>query len=260
MNTDLLVSTLTHIILLPPFCLILGALLGMLVARWKPRTGRALTVLSLAVLVALSTTAGARLLMQPLERLAIPLDLARINGAGAIVILAAGRLERAPEYGGMDIPDRIALARLRYGAHLQHRTGLPILVTGGIPTHGGPQEPNARMMARALRDDFRTPVTWLEEASTTTAENAAFSARILKANQVQHILLVTDALHMARAERVFARSGLHVTAAPTMFHTTAPLKTAHFVPSISAIQNSYYASYELAGMAWYRLREALGRN
>lgn len=259
MNTDLLVSALTHIILLPPFCLIVGALLGMLVARRKPRAGRALTGLSLAVLVAFTTTAGARLLMQPLERLAIPLDPARIDGAGAIVILAAGRLEQAPEYGGKDIPDRIGLARLRYGAHLQHRTGLPILVTGGIPP-GERREPNARMMARALRDDFRTPVAWLEEASTTTAENAAFSARILKGNKVQRIVLVTDALHMARAERVFARNGLQVIAAPTMFHSTGPLRAAHFVPSVSAIQNSYYASYELAGMAWYRLREALGRN
>lgn len=259
MNTDLLASALTHIVLLPPFCLILGALLGMLVARWKPRAGRALTLASLAVLVALSTTAGARLLMQPLERLAIPLDPSRIHGAGAIVILAAGRVEQAPEYGGKDIPDRVALARLRYGAHLQHRTGLPILVSGGVPP-GALLEPNARMLARTLRDDFRTPVAWLEEASTTTAENAAFSARILKANKVRRIVLVTDALHMARAERVFARTGLEVIAAPTMFHSTGPLRAAHFVPSVLAIQNSYYASYELVGMAWYRLREALGRN
>ena len=258
MNTDLLVSTLTHVVLLPPVCLLLGLLVGLSIIRRKPRAGRALAGVSLGLLLVLFTNAGARLLIAPLEHLAPPLDLARIEGAGAIVVLAAGRLEHAPEYGGNDIPDLTALARLRYGARLQHQTGLPLLVTGGNASAG--HEPKARSMARALREDFRTPVMWVEEASDTTFENAQFSARILKAAKVQRILLVTDALHMARAERVFARSGLQVIAAPTMFYGAGPLTALDFVPSASALQKSYYASYELAGLAWYRLREAIGRN
>ena len=258
MNTDQLVSTLIHVVLLPPVCLLLGVLIGLLIIRRTPRAGRMLTGVSLALLLVLFTNAGASLLIAPLERMAPPLDLARIEGAGAIVVLAAGRMEHAPEYGGQDIPDLIALARLRYGAHLQHRTGLPLLVTGGNASRD--HEPKARSMARALRDDFRTPVAWVEEESETTYENALFSARILKAAQVQRILLVTDALHMARAERVFARSGLQVIPAPTMFYGAGPLAPMDFVPSASAIQKSYYASYELAGLAWYRLREAIGRN
>lgn len=260
MNTDLLVSTLTHVVLLPPVCLLLGALAGVLIGRRKRRAGHVLTGVSLALLLVLFTNAGARLLMHPLERMTQPLDLARIGGAGAIVVLAAGRLEHAPEYGGKDIPDLTALARLRYGAHLQHQTGLPVLVTGGHGSADGAHEPKARTMARALREDFRTPVEWVEEASTTTAENAAFSARMLKARGVQRILLVTDAMHMARAERVFARSGLDVIAAPTMFYGAGPLMALDFIPSASALQKSYYASYELAGLAWYRLREAIGSN
>ena len=260
MNTDLLVSTLIHVVLLPPVCLLLGAAAGLLIGRRKPRAGRVLTGVSLALLLVLFTNAGASLLMHPLERLAPPLDLARIEGAGAIVVLAAGRIEHAPEYGGKDIPDLIALARLRYGAHLQHQTGLPLLVTGGQGTADGRHEAKARSMERALREDFRTPVAWVEEASTTTAENAAFSARILKANGVQRILLVTDALHMARAQRVFARNGLHVIPAPTMFYGARSLMPLDFIPSASALQKSYYASYELAGLAWYRLREAIARN
>jgi uncharacterized SAM-binding protein YcdF (DUF218 family) len=260
MNTDQLVSTLTHVVLLPPVCLLLGAVAGMLIGLRRPRAGRALTGVSLALLLVLSTEAGARLLMHPLENLARPLDLAHTHGAGAIVVLAAGRLEFAPEYDGQDIPDLTALARLRYGAYLQHRTGLPLLVTGGNASPDGLHEPKARSMARVLRQDFRTPVAWIEEASATTAENATFSARILQGQRIERILLVTDALHMARAERAFARSGLRVVAAPTMFYGAGPLMPLHFVPSASALQNSYYASYELAGLAWYRLREALGRN
>lgn len=260
MNTPLLVSTLIHVVLLPPVCLLLGAIAGLLITRRAPRAGRMLTGVSLGLLLAMFTNAGARLLIAPLERLAPPLDLARIGGAGAIVVLAAGRMEHAPEYGGKDSPDLTALGRLHYGAHLQHQTGLPLLVTGGNASADGRHEPKARSMARVLRSDFRTPVMWVEEASNTTYENAVFSARILKDAKVQRILLVTDAMHMARAERVFARSGLQVIPAPTMFYGAGPLSPLDFVPSASALQKSYYASYELAGLAWYRLLEALGRN
>lgn len=259
MNFNLLVSTLTHVVLLPPVLLMLGIAVGMLVQRWKPRTGRAISVASLALLFVLSTGAGARLLMWPLERMAPPLRAADIGAAGAIVILSAGRVERAPEYDGQDIPDLTALARMRYGARLQHQTGLPLLVTGGTPPGDGVHEPQARSMARALREDFRTPVRWTEEASRTTAENAAFSARMLKPHSVRRILLVTDALHMARARRVFTRYGFDVVPAPTMFYGATPLRAAHFLPSPAAIRLSWYASYELVGLAWYRLREALGR-
>lgn len=256
MNT--LVSALTHVVLLPPACLLLGIAAGLLMQRWKRRAGYILSLACLAMLLVLSTEAGARLLARPLERLATPAETAAIEGAGAIVVLAAGRVENAPEYDGQDIPDLTALARLRYAARLQHRTGLPILVSGGNATPDGMHEPKAHGMARALREDFRTPVQWVEDASNTTAENASFSAEILKRHGVGHVLLVTDAMHMARARRAFARKGLKVIPAPTMFYAAGPLTPLHLVPSADGLQLSYYASYELAGLAWYRLREAIG--
>ena len=101
----------------------------MLIRRRKPRVGRVLTVLCASALLVLSTEAGARLLMWPLMRHAPPLAQGSTGGAGAIVVLAAGRYEQAPEYGGQDVPDLTALARLRYGAHLQHHTGLLVITS-----------------------------------------------------------------------------------------------------------------------------------
>ncbi|RJG14556.1 YdcF family protein [Massilia cavernae] len=255
MNIDLLVSALTHVILLPPVCLVLGIAAGMLLRRWKPRAGRMLAVASASILLVLSTVAGARMLMWPLLEHAPVLATGDTGGAGAIVVLAAGRIEHAPEYGGRDVPDLTTLARLRYGAHLQHLTGLPLLVTGGNASPDGVHEAKAQTMARVLRDDFRTPVAWVEAASETTAQNASRSARILKDNKVGRILLVTDALHMARAARVFAATGLEVVPAPTMFHGAGKLAALDFIPSAAGLHMSWYASYELAGLAWYRLRE-----
>jgi uncharacterized SAM-binding protein YcdF (DUF218 family) len=248
-----------HIALLPPFSLFLTMAVGQLLKLWRPRAGAALSRIAMAMLVILCTEAGARLLVRPMEDLTAPLPPAEVEAAGrsaqAIVVLAAGSLERAPEYGPADIPDNIALARLRYAAHLQHATNLPLLASGGNADPARGVQAKALTMARALSEDFRTPVRWVEPDSSTTSENAAFSAAILKPAGVQRILLVTDAMHMPRAQRAFEQAGLQVVPAPTMFYAYGSVSPWQFLPSAGGLHLSYYASYEWLGLIWYRLRE-----
>lgn len=251
-------------LILPPSSLFLVIAIGLALWRRRPRAGRIIAGTGLALLAFLSTPGGASLLVAPVEGMTAPLrDPERAN-AQAIVVLAAGRLRRAPEYDGRDISDYYTLARLRYAAHLQRRTGLPLLVSGGnganriAPDAHGQVTSEADGMAAALRDDFGVPVKWLEGRSRDTAENAAFSAAMLRADGVTRILLVTDAMHMPRASAVFERAGLSVIAAPTMFFSNQPLSIHAWIPSAEGMRRSWYASYELIGLVWYRLRAAAG--
>jgi uncharacterized SAM-binding protein YcdF (DUF218 family) len=249
-------------LILPPSSLFLVIVIGLLLWRRRPRAGRIVAGTGFALLAFLSTTGGARLLVAPLERMTVPLTAPERAGAQAIVVLAAGRMRHAPEYGNRDIPDYTGLARLRYTAHLQRKTGLPILVSGGNVGGGVAADrasSEAEGMAAALREDFGVPVQWLEGRSNNTAENAAFSAAILRANGIHRILLVTDAMHMPRARDVFERAGLDVVSAPTMFFSQQPLSVHTWFPSAEGMRRSWYASYELIGMVWYRLRAAGGR-
>jgi uncharacterized SAM-binding protein YcdF (DUF218 family) len=150
----------------------------------------------------------------------------------------------------------VTLARLRYGAWLQHATGLPLLVSGGNASPDGKREAKAITMARVLREDFRTGVAWLEPRSNNTLENASMSAALLRRHGVKRILLVTDAMHMARARAMFARTGLEVVIAPTTFRTSGTLTAQHFLPTAAALYHSYYASYEWLGLAWYKLSQS----
>ena len=248
-------------LILPPASLFLVIVAGLVLWRRRPRAGRIVAGTGLALLAFLSTTGGARLLVAPLEAMTAPLAAPERAGAQAIVVLAAGRVRRAPEYDDRDVPDYVALARLRYAAHLQRRTGLPLLVSGG---NGGGDVADrgyaeADGMAAALRDDFGVPVKWLEGRSRDTAENAAFSAAILRADGVHRILLVTDAMHMPRASAVFERAGLDVVSAPTMFFGRQPLSVHAWIPSAEGMRRSWYATYEWIGLVWYRVRAAGGR-
>ena len=252
-----LINAIPRSLLLPPASLFALIALGLLLGRRWPRAARLVTGSSLAVLALLSTGAGAGFLVRPLERQTAPLLAPENTGAQAIVVLAAGRMRRAPEYGGRDIPDYIALARVRYGAHLQRRTGLPVLVSGG----NGPSADTytkADAMASALREDFGVPVKWVEGKSRDTGENAVFSARLLRAGGVERILLVTDAMHMARARAAFEHAGLQVVDAPTMFFGDQAQGAAAWMPSGEGMRRSWHAAYELLGGAWYRLRGVKG--
>jgi uncharacterized SAM-binding protein YcdF (DUF218 family) len=251
-------------LILPPASLFLVIAIGLALWPRRPRAGRIVAGAGLAALAFLSTTAGARLFVVPLERLTAPLQAPERAGAQAIVVLAAGRLRHAPEYDNLDIPDYITLARLRYAAHLQRRTGLPLLVSGGNGGSGVDPDADDRAytkadgMAAALRDDFGVPVKWVEGRSRDTGENAAFSAALLRADGIKRILLVTDAMHMPRARTAFERAGLDVVGAPTMFFGNQPQPLHAWVPSPEGMRRSWYALYELIGIAWYRLRGAGG--
>ena len=248
-STWLLINAFSAL-LLPPLNLLIPCAIGILMRRRWPRAGTAIALLSLALLGVLSTGAGARLLITPLEAMTPALAAPDATQAQAIVILGGGRLRSAPEYGGQDIPLATVLARLRYAVRLHRQTGLPMLVTGGSPE--GRADSEAELMARVLRDDFKVPPRWLESESDNTAQNAQYSAAILREAGVKHILLVTDALHMPRAERVFARAGLSVTAAPTSFHGDDALIVADFIPG-RALGASYRAMHEWIGLLWYRV-------
>jgi uncharacterized SAM-binding protein YcdF (DUF218 family) len=179
-----------------------------------------------------------------------PLDLARAKDAQAIVILAGGRARGAIEWGG-DTVSAFTLARVRYGAHLARITGLPVLLTGGLGDDE--REPEAELMRRVLEREFGITPRWMETASSTTAQNAEFSARELRAAGVSRVLLVTHSFHIPRAVAQFERAGLHVIPAPTGFQGLREFDWLHLVPSPDALRLSHVALREWLALARDRL-------
>lgn len=254
MSLSVFASALIRLIVMPPTSLLLLVAIGYLMRRRWPRAGQLLSRIAIVTLLVISTNAGSLLLVAPLENMATTLTDARHSGAQAIVVLSAAMVEGAPEYGGLDAPDAVTLVRLQYGAWLQHQSGLPVLVSGGVV----PGTPSARslgaMMARTLREDFRTPVTWIEDQSETTEQNAIYSARILKAAGIKRVLLVTHAMHMARSRESFEREGIEVVQAPTMYYSHGKLSPFMLLPSAQGLYRSHYALHEWIGLLWYRIK------
>lgn len=195
------------------------------------------------------------LLLKSLEKYPALIPPVVINNEQAIVVLAGGSDSKSKEYA-KDVDGISTLQRTRYAAFLYKQTNLPILVSGG----GIELDKNteASVMEDTLKNSFNVPVTWQEDRSMNTAENAFYSSALLKEKGIDSIFLVTHAWHMSRSVMMFEREGINVTPAPTMFSpevTTADWSC--YLPSASALNRSVIALHEYIGILWYKLRYTL---
>lgn len=240
-------------LVLPPASLLIPVIAGLLLAlRWR-RAGMTLVVIAVAVLYLLCLPPVSKALLIDLESYPPLPQTVSAEGYGAIVVLGAGRYPGAPEYF-RDTINATGLERLRYAARLRRKTGLPVLVSGGVVEGEGP--PEAVIMDRVLEKDFGGGAEWLETVSTNTMQNARYSARILHNAGVDRIYLVTHAAHMRRALWCFRRQGLAVTPAPTVYgmYRLDEVRTPWFIPAMPALVWSRRALYEHLGMLWYLWR------
>lgn len=240
-------------LLLPPGLCLLPAI-GALFFRRNRRMAVALLVVAILLLYGFSTPFFSRALAGMLEHrfTALSQDAQLVQEADAIVVLGCDRYANAPEYGRDEV-SACTLMRLRYAAELHHRSGLPLLLSGGRPL--GERESEAALMDRALRSQFGITARWLEEESRNTGENAARVAQLLRAEELRRVVLVTHAMHMPRAVRSFRRHGLTPLPAPTHFYSAPDHRPAWFafLPAGGALLASGMACYELLGLAWYSI-------
>ena len=157
---------------------------------------------------------------------------AQVRTMQAIVVLGGGVLPQAPEYGAAQ-PSAETLERLRYGAWLARRTGLPVGFAGGVgwAAVGTPTEAEGAVAQRVLQDDWGIATQWVDAQSRDTAENGTRMAQVLLPQGVRRIALVTDAWHMPRAAAQFRRAGFEVLPAPTGFAAPRSRPLLEWLPS-----------------------------
>ncbi len=237
-------------LLMPPLGPLVLLLSGFLLLRRCPRAGRALVGAGLGALLLLSQPFVAAALLISLQTDPPLPPSGPLPEAGAIVILGGDLNPGTPELGGASA-GALSLQRVRYGANLAHRTGLPVLVTGG-PLEAG-EDTVARLMADALAD-LGVEARWIEGRAGNTRENAHFTASLLEAAGLRRAFLVTHAWHLPRARGAFEAAGVEVVAAPTVPRTWPDAgRVDAYLPSTRSLQESYWGLHEWLGRVWYAL-------
>ncbi len=242
-------SLMPYEFLVPPVGLILVSAAAAWAALRYPRLGILVAIVSTSLLYSAALPAVAARLLEEVE--IKPPDKLDFSAAQAIVVLGGG-VHRGD---GVEVPDTLGprtLERLDFTAHAYRRLNLRVAVSGGLPP--GARTTEAALMKAALEGDFSVPVTWAEDRSRTTFENALYLKKLLEADHVTNVVVVTNSWHMRRALWSFERVGLHPIPWPAPLTYEDVDGFEDYLPSMGALLGSYHALHEAIGLAYYRLR------
>ena len=257
MSFEIIISQLSNLILLPPGVNLLLGLTAFLIRGRYKKSSYTLFFISLSTFVLFSLPTISSKLSTSLQTDNY-LTLKQIKNFEdqtrediAIVVLAGGRRSSAPEYGEIDTVSNMTLQRLQYAAWLHRKLQFPLLLSGGSVK--GEATAESVLMNQTMLSAFNIPPKWIETNSKNTAQNAQFSAQILKESGVKEILLVTHASHMHRAKIEFEKTGLTIIPAPTVFEIESD-SWLNYLPSAKALYESHSALHEKLGRLWYWVR------
>lgn len=224
------------VLALPPAGPLLLALLGLLLRARLRRTAMLLLLTGIGSLWMLSCQAVALLLAQNALPQVPPLRETRLAPVQAIVVLGGGVVPYAPEYGSPQLGGA-SIARLRYAAWLARRAAKPLGFAGGVGwSNVGTGAPAEADLARALlAAEYGLALTWVDNRSRDTRENAREMARLLRVDGVSRVVLVTDSWHMPRAAAAFRSAGLEVTPAPMGFPVAGERPLLQWLPSVGGL-------------------------
>lgn len=252
---DIFLIYIIKTLILPPASLLILAISGLLIHIKRQKLGISLIATSLLALYILSLPLVS-VFLATTQQSYPALNNSQIlqSNAQAIIVLGGGTRPSAPEYDNQIILHERVFDRLRYAVRLAKKTGLPVLVSGG-KVFDRTQPAEAEIIQETLVNDFQFKANWLENQSRNTAENAKFSYSLLSKESINRIILVTQALHMARAVDQFQNAGFQVTPAPTAFISYPnQITVLDFIPRASALAVSSMVVHELLGRWWYQLR------
>jgi len=172
-----------------------------------------------------------------------------------LIVILGGALTQSSTMNPPNL-SRNLLERVRFGAFLQRKSNLPILVTG-CGSH--PQYSEAKKMKEVLEEEFGAKVAYVEEQSNSTKENALFSFEILKKRNISTIALVSNSWHLKRANYLFEKHtfGIEIVPIADFFYANQKFETelSDFLPNMSTFyyQRRFYC--EIVALLVYRLRD-----
>lgn len=154
-------------LLLPPGLNLVLVLAAWIVWKSQRRIGRFLLVLSATSLYVFSTP-SIESTLRSMQAEIPPLTLKEIRqlkvteaepALTTIVVVGAGRKNKAEEYEFTDTVNNQTLEYLRYAAFLSQSTGLPLIAAASPASDG--TTPEQVLMNKVLTDEFQVPVTQL---------------------------------------------------------------------------------------------------
>jgi uncharacterized SAM-binding protein YcdF (DUF218 family) len=180
-------SLISYGFLAPPIFFISSSLVGvLLMSLWRGIVFVIVLSSNICLFVA-ATPAFSSYLTHQLEAKIPPGP--DLRNAQAVVVLGAD-FQSAERAAMSDRLGPLSLERLVFASAAYHQLHLPVAVSGGRV--GNMQSSLAELMKTTLETYLKIPVTWIEDQSLTTYENALYTERLLRDQHVHTIVLIAQ--------------------------------------------------------------------
>lgn len=190
------------------------------------------------------------LLVTPLENCC---PVAKDISCQVLIVAGGGVIERSPEKNLKPVLTDSSLRRCLAAYAYWKKSNCPIIVSGGTPLYQG--TPEAVVMADFLQF-IGIPKNFIivEPLSRNTFENVENIKKILQEKKWQKIGVITSAVHMPRAMKIFKRQKIQANALPTNYYADwTPYSWFDFLPSAHELEQSFSALHEYVGIVYYKL-------
>jgi uncharacterized SAM-binding protein YcdF (DUF218 family) len=130
-----------------------------------------------------------------------------------------------------------------------------IIITGGSNKENQPKDANFQYK-KMLEMGIPAEDVVVEDSSRTTFENALFTKEKIDSLRLKPpYLLVTSAIHIPRAERVFAKAGIPVVSFPCDYHVINSRVdfSEYIIPNLATFSNWSLFFKEVTGLLGYKL-------
>jgi uncharacterized SAM-binding protein YcdF (DUF218 family) len=221
-------------------------------ALWlrRPRSGRLLVSSAWLLLVLVSCTALADLMLLPLEERYPKWD-GRGDNLAFVVVMGAGQQD-APRLPETNRPNPAALYRLLEAiAVYRANPGSKLILSGA----GGEPEPIAEVVARVAQTiGISAADILIQPQGHNTEQEVQLLAPLVGQ---QRFAVVTSAAHMPRTMSLFTAAGLKPVPAPTHFldrFNPHPNWRDLTAPNTESLARAQFALHEYIGMLWLRLK------
>ncbi|MGI0487555.1 YdcF family protein [Pantanalinema rosaneae CENA516] len=243
-------------------CVLMVVALGMLLWKLPRRLAAIPILLALTVLLVSSNGWVSNGIVRSLEFQHLPSG--ELPKADAIVVLGGATKPASPPRPWVDLSEEGD--RVIYGAKLYREGKAPRLILAGGRIDWWGDQPSESADMAAIVELMGVPKSAIlqEPDSLTTYENAVNVKKILDAQGIRQILLVTSAMHMPRSLLIFQKQGIDAIPAPVDFLTTdrdlqamqsSPQSVLlTLMPEADRLKETTRALKEYLGTVIYRLR------
>ena len=179
------------------------------------------------------------------------------EGGVAVLVLGGGARQWAPEYQDSTL-NEFSMPRLRLGIWLSRQIQAPLAFSGGVGWQARDQiSTEGQIAGRIAADEFQHPLSWVEDRSRDTRENARYSLELLRQHKVRTLVLVTHEQHMPRSIRAFqeamtesgVQTGISLIPAPAGLRPDGEWRLSNWLPSSDGYLRVRYVVYEAMALA-----------